>query len=77
MIEQENKEKEKEKDKQFSAVSGEPESSKLPWLPDLIHEFKIFKYQKADDKIFVCKFSKNVKSKLYYIENSKTREQTE
>ena len=39
MIEQENKEKEKEKDKQFSAVSGEPESSKLPWLPDLIHEF--------------------------------------
>ena len=27
-------------------------------------------YQKADDKIFVCKFSKNVKSKLYHIENS-------
>ena len=33
-------------------------------------------YQKADDKIFVCKFSKNVKSKLYYIENSATRGQT-
>ena len=27
---------------------------------------------KADDKIFVCKFSKNVKSKLYHIEKSKT-----
>ena len=27
-------------------------------------------------KIFVCKFSKNVKSKLYHIENSKTRRQT-
>ena len=26
-------------------------------------------HQKADDKIFVCKFSKNVKSKLYHIEN--------
>ena len=33
-------------------------------------------YHKADDKIFVCKFSKNVKSKLYHIESSKTREQT-
>ena len=32
--------------------------------------------RKADDKIFVCKFSKNVKSKLYHIENSKTRGQT-
>ena len=32
--------------------------------------------KKADDKIFVRKFSKNVKSKLYYIENSKTRGQT-
>ena len=30
------------------------------------------KYQKADDKIFVCKFSKNVKSKLYNIQKSKT-----
>ena len=33
-------------------------------------------YQKVDDKVFVCKLSKNVKSKLYYIENSKTRGQT-
>ena len=37
---------------------------------------KVFNNQKADDKIFVCKFSKHVKSKLYYIENSKTRGQT-
>ena len=26
--------------------------------------------KKADDKIFVCKFSKNINSKLYHIENS-------
>ena len=26
--------------------------------------------KKADDKIFVCKFSKNVMSKQYHIENS-------
>ena len=32
--------------------------------------------KKADDKIFVCKVSKIVKSKLYHIENSKTRGQT-
>ena len=32
--------------------------------------------QKADDKIFVCKFSNNVKSMLYQIENSKTSGQT-
>ena len=32
--------------------------------------------KKADDKIFVCKFSKNVKSKLYHTENSNTRVQT-
>ena len=31
-------------------------------------------YHKADDKIFVCNFSKNVTSKLCHIENSKTRE---
>ena len=30
----------------------------------------------ADNKILVCKFSKNVKAKLYRIENSKTRGQT-
>ena len=35
-----------------------------------------YNYQKADNKIFVCKFSKNIKSKLYHIENSKTRGQT-
>ena len=35
-----------------------------------------FNYRKADDKIFVCKFSKNGKSKLYHTENSKTRGQT-
>ena len=33
-------------------------------------------YREADDKIFVCKFSKNVKFKLYHTENSKTRGQT-
>ena len=27
-------------------------------------------YQKADEKFFVCEFSKNVRSKLYHIENS-------
>ena len=32
--------------------------------------------KKADDKIFVCRFSKNVKPKLYHIENSKTKGQT-
>ena len=26
--------------------------------------------------VFICKFSKNVQSKVYYIETSKTREQT-
>ena len=36
----------------------------------------LFNYQKANDKIFVCKFSKNVNSKLYHIENSNTRGQT-
>ena len=33
-------------------------------------------YQKADDTVFVCIFSKDFKSKLYLVENSKTREQT-
>ena len=36
---------------------------------------KLFSYQTADDKIFVCKFSKKFKSKLYNIENTKTRGQ--
>ena len=31
-----------------------------------------FNSLEVEDKIFVCKFSKNVKSKLYYVENSKT-----
>ena len=35
-----------------------------------MRRYELFHYQKADDKIFVCKFSENVKSKLYYIENS-------
>ena len=40
--------------------------------------FKInyFNYQRADNKIFACKFSKNVKSKLYHTEKSKTRGKT-
>ena len=29
--------------------------------------FFLFNYEKADNKIFICKFSKNVKSKLYHI----------
>ena len=33
-------------------------------------------YQIADDKTLVCKFSKNVKPKIYHIEISKTRGQT-
>ena len=33
-------------------------------------------FQKAEDKIFVCKFSENIKSKIYHIENSKTKGQT-
>ena len=40
-----------------------------------MHRITLY-YQKADDRIFVCKFSKNIKSKIYSIENSKTREQT-
>ena len=35
--------------------------------------FTLLSAKKADDKIFVCKFSKNVKSKLYHIVNSMTR----
>ena len=38
--------------------------------------YQLFNYQKADDKISVVKFSKNVKFKLCHIENSKTRGQT-
>ena len=32
--------------------------------------------KKAEDKIFICKFSKNAKSKQYHIDNLKTRGQT-
>ena len=42
----------------------------------LFWHFNSFNYQKADDKIFVCKFSKNVMSKLNHFKNSKTRGQT-
>ena len=38
---------------------------------------QLFNAQKADDKIFICTFSNNVSSKLYHIENSKTRGQTD
>ena len=34
----------------------------------------LFNHQKADNTILICKFSKNVKSKLYHIENSKTKD---
>ena len=37
---------------------------------------KTYDDKKADDKSFICKFSNNVKYKLYHIENSKTRGQT-
>ena len=37
------------------------------------YRFTSFNYQKAEDKVFICKLSKNVKSKLYPIENSKMR----
>ena len=35
-----------------------------------------FNFQKANEKIFVRKFSKSGRSKLYHFENSKTRGQT-
>ena len=39
---------------------------------------QLFNAQKTDDKIFICTFSNNVRSKLYHhIENSKTRGQTD
>ena len=37
---------------------------------------KLFKHQKADDKIYISKFSKIVRSKLNQSENSETRGQT-
>ena len=41
----------------------------------LLFSFNSLTTEKQTTK-FVCKFSKNIKSKLYYIENSKTRGQT-
>ena len=37
---------------------------------------QLFKHQKADNKINICKISMNVLFKLYHIENSKTRRKT-
>ena len=50
---------------------------KMGFLPSLLIQLciHISHLIKVDNKIFVCKFSKNVKSKLYHIENSKTRRQ--
>ena len=36
---------------------------------------ELLKRQRADDKILVCKISKNVSPKLYHTENSKNRGQ--
>ena len=41
----------------------------------MLQKFKFFKLQKVDDKILVCKISKNFLSKPYHIENAKTRGQ--
>ena len=49
---------------------------KLAVLPFQIREHRLNSARKADDKIFIFKFSKNVKSKLYHIKNSKTKGQT-
>ena len=35
-----------------------------------------FSTKKADDTIYVCKISMSILSKVYHIENSKTRQQT-
>ena len=42
---------------------------------DLFSAGLVLNYQKADDKISVCKFSKKFKPKRYHMENSKTRDQ--
>ena len=52
-----------------------PVSCRHNFLVSLVM-LQLFNYQKAEDKIFFYKFSKNIKSKLYHIENSKTRGQT-
>ena len=38
-------------------------------LKRVLNMYHINANQKADDKIFICKFSKNIKAKLYHIEN--------
>ena len=55
--------------------SIDPDQSGFALFADGLYN-TLFNYQKADDKIFFNKFSKVVKPKPYYIENSKTREQT-
>ena len=39
------------------------------------HKFYSLNYQKAGDKIFICKFLKDVKYELCHIKNSLTRGQ--
>ena len=51
-------------------------SSWITYLIVALILYLISVYQKADDKIFICKLSKSVNSNLYHIENSKTRGQT-
>ena len=50
-----------------------PVPIKHPFQPaiknDFYHESLLFHYRKADDKIVVCKFKKNAKSKIYHTEN--------
>ena len=43
--------------------------------PGFTHLYLTLNYQKADVKIFVCKFSKHVKFKLHHVDNLKTRGQ--
>ena len=54
----------------------EPLHQALHCLKILLFLSLALHYQNADDKIFIHKFKKNVKSELYHIENSKTRGQT-
>ena len=55
------------------------------WMGKIHQKFQVnawpwdscrFNYQKAEDKLFIRKFSNNIKSKLCHIKNSKTRGQT-
>ena len=40
-----------------------------------VKPFNSLSAKTADDKFYICKFSKNISSKLYQIGNSKTRGQ--